>query len=625
MATSDPSQLARRTLGAPVPGPAQAAFRDVRTFLKVRSTTDGLDQVMEQMNRSLRALPSVVVVGEVGRGKSSLVNVLAGAPGLSPVGNGETTGTYLTLVPPTPDLPVGKARVQLSNGPRLVDTTELSDWVHIDGVHVSGPEAVPVLGATVAVDGGLLPGTMIVDTPGSGGLNEAHARMAISQAETASVLIMVTDVTAPLTTPALDFLASCAKRVEAVVVAVNKTDLSRNAQDRVDETRRSLATRPEFAAVRVVGISANDAAAAATLPEHVAARARARSGIDELITTVTGLMGSASNVPVVHALNQSLALLEPVVTKLTGDRQAASGDEVDLAALTAKEAQLTALQSVGSDMRYDWDRDCSALRRSLEVEIDLRLEEFTARWQEQINDHRWGTSKKKQATLAVDLLAELTMIEADVMEGMNYRFAALIFRLYSNIGLRPSPRLMMDLAAERDAVAALSSNVHDAGADMDLGMFTSGMMAFSLSGQLSSTLGAVGATAAAAALTPILPLIGLAGAAVLVPAGIMVRGNQKRRQNLVAFLRERRGTLQRQLSRAYTSSFDLLRSTVRKDFDKQLGDMVAQIREQLQTAKRAANETRQQRADRLRELDHDLAEAAKVTKTVGDAITKLRP
>jgi len=52
--------------------------------------------------------------------------------------------------------------------------------------------------------------------------------------------------------------------------------------------------------------------------------------------------------------------------------------------------------------------------------------------------------------------------------------------------------------------------------------------------------------------------------------------------------------------------------------------MVAQIREQMQTAKRAANETRQQRTDRLRELDHDLAEAAKVKTTLEDAIVKIR-
>lgn len=619
MTVPDPARLARRPLGAPVPGPAQTAFRDVRAFLKARATTDGLDQIMEQMNRSLRALPSVVVVGEVGRGKSSLVNVLVGAPGLSPVGNGETTGTYLTFVPPTDDLPVGQARIQLGGGQRLVSTTELADWVCIDGVHVSGPESIPVLGATVAVTGGLLPGAMVVDTPGSGGLNEAHARMAIAQAETASVLVMVTDVTAPLTTPALDFLSACAPRVEAVVVAVNKTDLSRSWQDRVDETRRSLATRPEFAGVQVVGISANDAAAAATLPEHVAVRARARSGIDELVATVTGLMGGASNVPVIAALAQSVTLMEPVVARLTGDRQAASGDEVDLAALTAKEAQLTALQSVGSDMRYDWDRDCSALRRNLEVEIDLRLEEFANRWTEKINDHRWGTSKKKQATMAIDLLAELSMIETDVMEGMNHRFAELIFRLYSNIGLAPSPQLMMDLAAERDSVAAMSSTVEDQGADMDLSMFMSGMMGVSL---VSTLGGAFGFSAALGAAT--VTAIGGGAGLLLIAGGIMVRGNQKRRQNLVAFLRERRGTLQRRMSRAYTSSFDLLRSTVRKDFDKQLNDMVTQVRDQMQTAKRAANETRQQRADRLRELDHDLAEAAKVKKTLEDAITRLR-
>ncbi|MGH3469656.1 MAG: hypothetical protein ACRDQF_18200, partial [Thermocrispum sp.] len=52
---------------------------------------------VSRVRRKQQAKPSVVVVGETKRGKSSLVNALLATPGLSPVDAEVATATYLVF------------------------------------------------------------------------------------------------------------------------------------------------------------------------------------------------------------------------------------------------------------------------------------------------------------------------------------------------------------------------------------------------------------------------------------------------------------------------------------------------------------------------------------------------
>lgn len=612
--TSEAGAAARTTPGAPLPPDAHAAFRDVRALLRARADEAPLDQVLQRMREAADAPVSVVVVGEVGRGKSSVVNALLGLPGLSPVGNGETTGGYLRIVGPSPELPAGRADVEHADSHRHVDAAELADWLVIGA---RGADEAPALGATVAVEEPF-GDAVLIDTPGAGGLDPAHARLAISQAEGAGILLLVTDTTAPLTTPALAFLAECAQRVAGVVVVVNKIDMTRAWRERVTEVRETLRAHG-YDGVPVVGYSALDATAALTEPdERVRERARRAANHGELTEALHGCLARADVLPAVAALRSARALVTPVASRLVRDRLAAGGEPEVQAELAALIERLEALQDAKTSYTYDWDATTSTLRRELEDAIDQRVEEFAQSWLTRLTDHRWGLSKARSATLSVDVLADLAVVEQDVLEHVSRRFGETIAALYASVGLEPGPELFLGLdTAQRPSTSSTPGGADQPG---DLGMHTvtPAFMGYTLGMRVAGVLGIGGAAGGA-----VVSMMGGVGAVAMIGAGLHLQSMQRRKTALVTFVRERRGMLTRRLARAYQAGFDMVRSTVRKDFDRRLALELRTVREQHAAARRAAATDDERRADAIRQVDHDLEAVHAVLQRVDKAITAL--
>lgn len=610
----DAATTPRTTPGVQLPPAAHAAFREVRALLRARADESPLDQVLERMREAAGAPASIVVVGEVGRGKSSVVNALLGLPGLSPVGTGETTGGYLRVVGPTPELPAGRAEVELADARHHVDASELADWLVIGA---RGSDQAPALGATVAVEEPF-GGAVLIDTPGAGGLDPAHARLAISQAEGAGILLLVTDTTAPLTTPALAFLDECARRVAGVVVVVNKIDMSRAWRERVTEVRETLRAHG-YDGVPVVGYSALAATAALTEDDDaVRDRALRAAQHSELTGALHGCLSRADVLPAVAALRSARALVTPVASRLVRDRLAAGGEPQVQAELAARTERLEALQDAKTSYTYDWDATTSMLRRELEEEIDVRVEEFAQRWMARLADHRWGLSTTRSATLSVDVLADLAVLEQDVLEHVSRRFGETITALYASVGLEPGPELFLGLrSAQRPSSTGSTPAVDQPG---DLGMHTvmPAFMGYTLGMRIAGGLGIGGATGGAA-----LSMMGGVGAVAMIGAGLHLQSMQRRKAALMTFVRERRGTLTRRLTRAYQAGFDTVRSTVRKDFDRRLAQELRVVREQHAAAKRAAATDAEQRADAMRQVDHDLAAVDGVLQRVDGAISAL--
>ena len=68
-------------------------------------------------------------------------------------------------------------------------------------------------------------GIALVDTPGVGGLNAGHAAATLAFLPSADALVFVTDASAELSGPELEFLASAMRAGPPVLVAVTKVDM----------------------------------------------------------------------------------------------------------------------------------------------------------------------------------------------------------------------------------------------------------------------------------------------------------------------------------------------------------------------------------------------------------------
>ncbi|MEU4689337.1 dynamin family protein [Actinoplanes sp. NPDC023714] len=225
------------------------AVRDTLAYLRTADPDAAAD--LADLRRAHLTRPGVVVVGETKRGKSSLVNALLGVPGLSPVDAAVTTAAYLDFVP-------GDAvamRAWLPGGDEIV-IDDLSEWA-------TGRQRARRIEVTHPAP--LLRYLSLLDTPGAGGLDPAHATIALAAVRRATALLFVADASAPLSRPELDFLAAATERVDAVVFALTKIDAYPQWRAIADDNRELLrAHAPRFAAAPWFPVSARLAELALT-------------------------------------------------------------------------------------------------------------------------------------------------------------------------------------------------------------------------------------------------------------------------------------------------------------------------------------------------------------------------
>lgn len=258
---------------------------------------------------ALPAAPTVVVVGETKRGKSSLVNALLACPGLSPVDADVATATYLVFGHGQAWTAAAHYPGQLPDVP--FDVADLPRWTSLTHELPSGqlpPRYVEVRGPVP-----LLERLTLVDTPGVGGLNSAHGQLARQAAAAATALLFVVDAGSPFTAGELAFLADIGETVETVVFVLAKTDVFRGWRTILDANRKLLARHaPRFAnaafhscSARLFELasSAQNAQAAATLRQH-SGIAELQGALQELVVGRSVMLAEAN---ALRALDTALA------------------------------------------------------------------------------------------------------------------------------------------------------------------------------------------------------------------------------------------------------------------------------------------------------------------------------
>ncbi|RSM66468.1 dynamin family protein [Amycolatopsis sp. WAC 01376] len=295
---------------------------------------------VEDIRKARPKKPSVVVVGETNRGKSSLVNALLSMPGLSPVDADVATATYLVFEHAEQWSAQACYPGQLASVP--INLNDLIHWV--SAAHELPEGQIPPRYVEVSGPVPLLERVSIVDTPGVGGLDSMHGELAKEAAAGATALLFVVDASSPFTAQELHFLQDMGERVETVLFALTKTDQFRGWREVLEADRRLLAEHaPRFADAVFHPVSARMFETAAKAPnEQMAMMLREKAGIgalqgalQEMLVGRSAMLGEANTL---RALSSALGELK---AKLQAESRALSAGEAEAEQLRQRRDDLT--------------------------------------------------------------------------------------------------------------------------------------------------------------------------------------------------------------------------------------------------------------------------------------------
>ena len=261
----------------------QAYLNDVAAWLLKAGRSDLTKNLKDAVEARRSTTPTVVVIGETSRGKSSLVNALLNRTELSPIGLDTTTGCNVVLH----HADHLQARVRLIETGEIVDIPidEIEDWATVDG---NPDNQRGVFAVILGVDCPLLEQMTIVDTPGVGGLDAGHGALAAEAAAAADAAVLVVDPNAPISGPELRFLANVAEKVDNVAIVLTKVEdypewrtmAETDAQLVAGQVPR-LAETPVFPVSNILAMNPADRAESGieTVEEHLRSRIAARTEV----------------------------------------------------------------------------------------------------------------------------------------------------------------------------------------------------------------------------------------------------------------------------------------------------------------------------------------------------------
>lgn len=361
MSGTGTAEASDAALGKLLSGAVDAAL----AFLR-RVEPDAAAEIDTLRRRELTR-PSIVVVGETKRGKSSLVNALIGVADLSPVDTAVATASYLEFR--HAEQHEALAYLPGRDQPVPVELADLRDWGTVTGRLPDGYR--PPRRIVVGHSAPLLRYLTLVDTPGTGGLDPVHVEIALDAVDRASALLFVVDASTPFTKPELDFLIEASKRVDVVVFALTKIDAYPGWRTIWEDNRSQLqAHAPRFGSAPWFPVSARLAELAMRMPAQAARELIAESRIAQLQHALIDLVGKG------HLLRQAnlLRAIRSEIISLdlqVGKRLAACDpDPGDMAKAKRERAALAARKRTDS---RQWSLTLNTETQRARIEVTGRL------------------------------------------------------------------------------------------------------------------------------------------------------------------------------------------------------------------------------------------------------------
>lgn len=530
---------------------------------------------------------TVVVVGEVKRGKSSLINGLVGRRDLLPVDVLTCTSAPIRVRIGGAEAGVDKPEVVLVRGGRRepVPLEEMAQWVTNGAVGVIDPdgESEPPSAAEITLGDAPLPGVTIVDTPGVGGLDEHAVKAAMGEASHAGLLLMVCDASTPITAPEMEILATARQNVGGVLVAVTKTDKNVRRWRAIVEDDRRLIREHLGADVPVVGVSSLRAVDAAELTDpRRRTEIEERSGIADLRREITRLLSDPETIGRRAALDASVHTLRSILSTVESDIRLYDGTSDAVLELETEKAELENIRENSSEWEQRFQRDISLTRNAITEALDRDLDDLRNDWTRRINSDGLRVLRSKPQVFT-------SQIEVDLLAIMESRVGELVAEItrHARELFPDNPELSAEITARAVASIAppevVSREVDKKTKDLaDPQMLVMGVMG---AGML-------------AALIP----IGLIAGPTWVGINAAYRAMRNGKQHLITWLRETSNTARMSTTRMFDTIITSARTEIMMNFRANLRTRQKELQARVQEAQKAARESESERKDRLTRL-----------------------
>ena len=345
----------------------------------------GRDDLAERLrviaDRVARTDTVVCVVGEFKKGKSALINALIGAD-VCPVDDDLATMTVTIVRHAAEPAAVVRRREAGELIVEAIPADEAARWVsERDGDERRAGVELVELGLPNAFLGR---GIALVDTPGVGGLNAAHAAATLAFLPSADALVFVTDASTELSGPELEFLASARTAGPPILVAVTKVDIYpawRRIVDidagRIEALGLGDAPYPLSSVLRAHALASGDDELETESGYPVFARALADDAVGR--ARAAGLAAAVRGVaPVLDQLREPLAA-EQAVLDHPETAEALTAD------LRAARARLAALGDADASWSVRLEDEYASLRSRTEFAFQARMRQLQRTLQEEID------------------------------------------------------------------------------------------------------------------------------------------------------------------------------------------------------------------------------------------------
>ena len=585
---------------------------------QLRRTDPDAASDMDTLRRREQTKPTVVVVGETKRGKSSLVNALIGVPDLSPVDAAVATSAYLEFVHATQ--PAAKAYLPGREDPVALRLEDIRDWGTVLGSIPDGMR--PPRRLQIGHPAPLLNYVNLVDTPGVGGLDSLHAEVAMDAVERATVLLFVVDAASPFSKPELDFLVEASKRVNLVLFALGKIDAFPGWRTILDDDVALLqAHAPRFGSAPFYPVSSRLAEMALRMPRDAAAELVRESRVADLQHALIKLASRGHLLGLSNVLRAVRSEFVRLDLQVAEQARAADPDPEHAAQLKEERARVNSRKRSESKQ---WSLALNTETNRAKLEVSGRLRTYFQKSQEQFLNQIDKADRGLLKKLPYDVDRALHALSVRMSSELEYRFRAIGQRILAQVFTEQELHLVMRRINAQLRVAAGAKPRREASGDTAMVVMSSagtlmmGTRAVT-AGAAAAGLGAAGGVAALAVTTAGIGL-GLAAAAFLVYKRRVQTDRNQARQWLREVMGESRAALQDEIMHRFTD----LQYSLTLALDDAIERRLKQLDGQIATIDQAMAEDKATRQKHKAELSKEReALRARITK-IDEVLVKAR-